>query len=503
MDQQNVPASDAVAAVVPIPGGPVTILDELPTAAAAQPSAGGGPWSVGTLTYTTAGLVTLFSFLLWGDFALAMRERSIPQITAKMLGWFHASNRTFALLTVSLPPAVALLVVPVVSYKSDRLRSRWGRRIPYLLASTPVAAACMVALAFSADLGGWTARATGRGSADGWSLAYFGLFWTAFECAALTTVSLFTALVGDVVPRPLLGRFYGLFRAVSLSAGMLFNFVIFPHATAHYRGILIALAAVFGVGFTIMCLNVREGEYPPPPPATDGGGGRGCNPVAAMADRLAAVRRYLAECFRHRYYLCVFAAITLGAITFVPVNGYSLWYAKQLGLSDTGYGRLLTLTYGVSLALAWPLGWVVDRRSALVTAAACIVAYAVAMLVGGLGVQGARSFGVVLIIHGVLSGAYFTASASLAQVLLPRLKFGQFASAQGIVQSLATVAAGPIMGQVLDWTNNAYRLTFFAGGLLAVGAAACLFAVRLTPRPADDDTPLPSGFPVLPVAGRH
>ena len=257
--------------VSPIPGGPVVPLDQLP-ADALPPStaAPAGPWAVGTLTYTSAGLAVVFSFLLWGDFALAMRERSIPQITTKMLGWFHASNRTFGLLTQSLPPAVALLVVPLVSFRSDRLRSRWGRRIPYLLASTPVAAVCMVALAFSGDWGGRAAARLGRGSADGWSLAFFGLFWTAFECAALTTVSLFTALVGDVVPRPLLGRFYGLFRAVSLSAGMLFNFVIFPHVTAHYRGMLIAIAVVFGVGFTLMCLKVREGEYPPPPTAGDG-----------------------------------------------------------------------------------------------------------------------------------------------------------------------------------------------------------------------------------------
>ena len=30
-------------------------------------------WSVGTLTYTAAGLAVLFALLLWGDFAWSMK----------------------------------------------------------------------------------------------------------------------------------------------------------------------------------------------------------------------------------------------------------------------------------------------------------------------------------------------------------------------------------------------------------------------------------------------
>lgn len=31
----------------------------------------------GTLAYTTAGLISLFAWLLWGDFAWAMKDRAI------------------------------------------------------------------------------------------------------------------------------------------------------------------------------------------------------------------------------------------------------------------------------------------------------------------------------------------------------------------------------------------------------------------------------------------
>ena len=34
-------------------------------------------WTAGTLVYTLSGLSLLFCWLLWGDFALSMRERSV------------------------------------------------------------------------------------------------------------------------------------------------------------------------------------------------------------------------------------------------------------------------------------------------------------------------------------------------------------------------------------------------------------------------------------------
>jgi MFS family permease len=148
------------------------------------------------------------------------------------------------------------------------------------------------------------------------------------------------------------------------------------------------------------------------------------------------------------------------------------------------------------------MGWLVDRLSAVSVATCCIAAYAASMLFAGVTVHGSRSFGAALVVHGVVSGCYFTAAASMPQALLPRLRFGQFASAAGIVQAMATMAVGPITGQLLDWSGHNYRLTFYyASGLAAVGVV-CLLAVGLSKRPADDDHP-PAGFPVVPIAAAH
>src|SRR5439155_4988449 len=98
-------------------------------------------------------------------------------------------------------------------------------------------------------------------------LATFGVFWTIFEFATVAANALFTALINDVVPVAVLGRFYGLFRALSLIAGMIFNFWLIGKAEIHYTLLFVTIGVLYGGGFLLMCLKVREGEYPPAPPA--------------------------------------------------------------------------------------------------------------------------------------------------------------------------------------------------------------------------------------------
>ena len=79
-------------------------------------------WRIDTLTYTTAGLVVLFSWLLWGDFAWSMKERSVSKVLALLLKTFHASDFVTGVLLLSLPAAITLFLAPIISYRSDRHR---------------------------------------------------------------------------------------------------------------------------------------------------------------------------------------------------------------------------------------------------------------------------------------------------------------------------------------------------------------------------------------------
>lgn len=428
-------------------------------------------WHAGTLAYTFGGITVLFCWLLWGDFAWSLKERAIVPMAQLFLRRFHASDTLNGLLVGTLPFAIAAILQPIVSYRSDRHRGRWGRRLPYLLWTTPIAAAGMIGIGLAPRLATWLDGVLGAHSPGLSSLALglFGAFWLLFEFGQLVTNVIFLALINDVVPARFLGRFFGLFRALSLTAGIIFNYAILKFAETHFELILVILGAIYFGALLLMCARVREGEYPPPPP-------RG--PSAGLAGFLTATRNYLRECFSNSYYVWIFIAYNLGFVAFAPVNLYSLFYAKSIDMSLDTYGKLIALMYVFSLAFSYFLGMAADRFHPLRVGIVTSAAYAVLALWGGFGIHDTRSFAIAFVGHGVLSGCFFTTTASLGQRLFPRARFAQFYSALLIVQALGMMFVPVIIGRILDATQHAYRLTFLASGLLSVLAVAASLVVH-------------------------
>lgn len=437
-------------------------------------------WTVGTLIYTGSGLAMLFVWLLWGDFALSLRDRSVGPLIEKFLLKNGADNTWKQVLTSTIPTVIALILSPIVSYKSDRLRSRWGRRIPYLIIPTPIAGAAMIGIAFCPQIGEWIYSLTGHTPAPGvsihlaaakYTLSIFTVLWIIFEVAVIISGSVMGGLINDVVPRSVLGRFFGLFRAISLFDGILFNALLFKHAEQHFTLMFALIGILFGGGFTLMCLMVKEGNYPPPPvdeiekQAT--GEGFIAWLIGFLKNFYGAMATYFRECFAHPYYLLLFGMFTFGALTFRPINDFSIRYAAQLKMADGDYGNLIAVSYLISLSIAFPLGMFVDRFHAIRMGILAIVLYLLTTLYGSIFIAGPFTFGISLVAHTVLSGTYFTCTASLAQALLPRSKFSQYASAGGLVTSLVVLVYGPAMGYVLDKTGNNYRLTYWAGLILS------------------------------------
>lgn len=429
-------------------------------------------WRVGSLTYTRGGLAALFGWLLWGDFAWSMKERAVGPVFQLLLTKFGASNTTMAVLLMVLPSAINLFLGPIISFRSDRYRSRMGRRIPFMLIVTPIAAVAMAAIAFSPMLGQATHNALGLHSLglNGSILLYFGLFWVMFEIATIVANAVFGAFLNDVVPPSLLGRFFGLFRAISLIAGIIFNFWLMAKAEDHYVWLFAGISLLYGVGFTAMCLRVKEGRYPPPEtPALR------LNP-GLLARSMGAAKVYFRECYSKPYYLWVFLALIISNFSFMPVNLYSIPYAKSLNISMKVYGEYVALTYGISLVLTYLLGSLADRFHPLRIGMAALLVYGVGCLWGGMSATSARPFAVAFILHVVLSGTFFTATASLRQRLLPHGKYAQFSSACEVLNSLFSMAATFAFGRFLDLSGSVYRYTFLAGAIVAC-VSFVLFAI--------------------------
>lgn len=433
-------------------------------------------WQAGPLTYTAGGLATLFFWLLWGDFAWAMRDRSVGPAVQLLLHQFEASDFFLGLLLGTLPAGISMILGPIVSCKSDRHRGKWGRRIPFLAIPTPIIFLSMTGLGFSPYLGRHLHAALGTLSPglNACSLLLIAVFWTCFEVATITANAVFGGLINDVVPKAVVGRFFALFRALSLIAGMIFNFWLMGKAEEHFTAIFVGIGMLYGVGFTMTCANVKEGPYPPPPPAEP----------RSVRGAAHGMKAYFVECFGHPFYRWYFAVGMLGALSSAPINAFSIFFAKSIALDMAMYGKLLALTYVISLVISYPLGALVDRLHPLRVSLWVLGLYAAVSLWGGVFARDIRTFSIAIVAHGVLSGAWFTASASLGQRLLPGAKYAQYSSALGLVCSIFGMVLTPAVGILLDTTGHAYRFTFltsFVIALLGTGFGAILYSkfVRL------------------------
>lgn len=326
----------------------------------------------------------------------------------------------------------------------------------------------MVGLAFSPQIGAMVHEQTGLLTPNGQVLLSMGIFWLIFEFAIVAPSPIFHGLVNDVVPQEMIGRFYGLFRAVSLIAGMLFNWYVFGYADQHYTLVLLGVAAVYGFGLMSMCIKVKEGSYPPPP-VQEAGESRGF---------IAATKTYFRECFTKPYYLWVFSAQTLCWVAMMPPNLYNLYFAQSLGITAEQYGKFLTVQFGVSLILSYFLGWLCDRMHPLRVTMASMALIAIGMFVASVFIKDSMTFAMAMVGTGILAGVMFTATASLGQRLYPKVQFAQFYSGFNLIHAGIAILVAPLVGIYLDNTGNHYNHTYFMSGVMSVGALICLFVVH-------------------------
>lgn len=436
----------------------------------------GEPWSVGTLRYSNAGLIVLFGLLLLGDFAWSMRDRSVMPMAQWYLHHLQVSDLLYALLISSIPALLLLALGPVVSVMSDRHRGPRGRRIPVLLITTPIGAAGMIGMGLTPLIAGEAHRLVvehglaetlpALGNPRIVALVCFAIFWAAFEFATTAGQAVFGGLVNDVVPAPVLGRFYGLFRAVSLIDGVIFNALILGRVPEHYTLIFVVIGLFYGLVFFWICCRIREGTYPPPESSGPG--------VGLGGNFFRGCRTYFRECFFHPYYLMIFVMLMMAALAFIPVNVFSIPFAQSLGLSMDAYGKMVALTFVISFCLAYVLGWLADRFHPLRVAIATLMLYAGVTLAGSFFATTPGAFMVIWTLHSVLAGTYLTGAASLTLRLFPRSKFAQFMSASGICLGLGSMFLSPALGALIGWSGKDYLLTFRTGfviTLIALGAS--------------------------------
>jgi maltose/moltooligosaccharide transporter len=429
------------------------------------PSPGGAPgrkvFTAGTLRYTTYGIISLFLWLVWGEFFWTILDHNIPSILPLKLKELGATDTLNALLNKSVAYAIIFFLTPVVSVWSDRYRSPRGRRIPFLLWSTPFVGLFLILIGSYEQL---TSLAVGGAeslhvlgltlSRNTVSIIILAALMIGFDFANIFANTIYYYLFNDVVPQELMSRFFSIFRMVGVLSNMIYSKLIFPHSMEHFSLIFVLAGAAYIAGFMLMCLFVREGEYPEP--EAQG---------AAKPNRIALFRTFFRECFSHRFYWYVFLMYMFQFVSYQAGTFLILRNTRSLGLSLERLGEVGFYSGFISLALLFPAGWLADKyhpvRVYFVTtilqfflvAAQCIWVFKDFGPDGNFYLYTVLTLGFLPVI--TLQGA---AEAPLLMKLLPREKYGQFCAANAMVRAFAVIIAGALAGVFFDMLDRTFHL---------------------------------------------
>lgn len=406
-------------------------------------------WKIGTLTYTRPKLAILFFWLLWGDFCYVMMEAVTPSILPLKLKSLGASDTIISLVLSTIPWTMGMFLNPVISFRSDRFRSRWGRRIPFILATLPFLVVCLFALGYSDAIGnylhssGWLQKT----SPQTVTIAVIAVLLIAFTFFNSFVNSVFWYLFNDVVPEQLLSRFMSWFRMVGLISASIYNILLFQFAETHTTQIFVGVALLYLVGFGLMCINVREGNYPPPPPYDAGGNGV-----------VAAVKTYARECHTLPHYWYQFLSTAFGAVAGGGV-AFMVFLYQGLGLELGQIGRINSCVTITSAILIVGSGWLADRihpiRVVLIGVSANVLVGIPVTLVWLFWEPSPPVVFWVCVGMAVLITAPINALVSvwdppLFMRLFPRSRYGQFCSANALWRAVGTIIGTAGAGIFLD-----------------------------------------------------
>lgn len=440
-------------------------------------------YTCGTLKYTGAGVALLFAWLLWGDVCVTLMEtaQSVVPLKLKALG---CPNWLLGLIVSTIPNFLNVTVCPWVSFKSDRYRGRWGRRIPFIVWTMPFLCASLILMGLSEDLTGVLHRHAEflqQTAPSTITILLIAVFMTVFTFFNMFISSVFWYLFNDVVPPQFLGRLVALIRIVGTGAGALYNILVFQYSESHMREILIGAAVVYLLGFGLTCLKVKEGEYPPVEEKNH-----------EKQSRMEGIKTFFRESFTHRFYWLVFLFTAFSGFS-LGISVFYVFFQKEMGLDLSqigyinGFNNIVTM---IAMALA---ATYVDRWHPMRIMVYASVFSLIPCFTGGVWLfvtlPGEYFFWLSaggIIIASFLNGLIAVAAFPRDMRMFPQSRFGQFCSAQSMLRAGSVMIAGILSGMFIDFfkwlyagSDYSYRFYFIWTIIFTIAAIVVnLYAYR-------------------------
>ena len=350
-------------------------------------------------------------------------------------------------LVMTFDNMAGVTIQPYVGFLSDRTRTRFGRRIPFLMIGAPIGAIFFSLIAVL------------HLAAPNFALLMAVIIIMNIAMAIFRTPTV--ALMPDITPSPLRSKANGIINLMGgLGATLAFLGGAFLYRVG--RGLpFYVSAAVMLVATAIVVLIIRE------PKGLE-------EETTEQAGVLSTIRAIVKD--KEKSGLFILLAIFSWFMGYNALETFWTTYGKEfLGIPESTAAAMLTYVSAAFLVFALPAGFIATRfgRRRTILAGLAIMA---AVILGGYFTTNMTYLTVMLIATGIAWALININSFPMVSDIAPAGKIGSYTGLYYFFSMLAAITAPPIVGGLMD--SFGHRTLFLFSVLFMLLALFCMLQVK-------------------------
>lgn len=425
-------------------------------------------YCAGTLKYTLGQMLFVCGILLLAKQAMCLVCFTlVPTVKPLLLDRYEANSFEIALIVSTIPSVLNFILNPVISTISDRTRTKYGRRIPYLIWSAPVLAAVTVLIGFTGEIGAFAGWLFPSVSCN-WNFWVLAVLIILFQIAFIIPGALIYYLEAEVVPQKYLGQYLAVAQIFSMICTAGFSYFLTDQCISNTKLVFGAFALGYLLIYLLLFLFVKEGEFPPPKKEVE-------SETPLLLRAIQYCKMFFRQCFTRKIYICLCICTGLNAASVICRAMFNmLFLTKGLEISLKDIGHIQAFAMIVSACVIYFFGKLMDRTHPMLVYFIGGILVMVANVYGYFFCVGVKTYFVLAIALTLVYAFQNIAMVPLFVALFPREKFGQYSSANAMVNNI-TLIIGSALGGILTQYCG-YRI-MFVWDFILTGAATLLLIV--------------------------
>lgn len=259
-----------------------------------------------------------------------------------------------------------------------------------------------------------------------------------FQIVFLFPGSVVHYLVADVIPKDFIGRYTAVATVCSSAIIAGFNFFLLKALVENTKLMFCLLGVIYLAVYILLLCTVKEGEYQPLSDDID-------KSKSSVARGYEYFLLFFKECFGHKIYILLFLSTGLNQASNICWGMYNVLFAtKDIGVSVELYGKIMGI--GSIMIAVFFMGKLKDKFHPMFLYVYDGILIIITNIFGYYFVYIPLTFGIIGIVTSLMYAVQGVAGTPLLVNMLPMDKFGQFASANSMVNSVVVILGSYLGG---------------------------------------------------------